>query len=99
MKKRKNNSARATALQITLSFALLSLVAILFASSFKAAAPAKQDGFYPPLPVPASALQGGFYPPLQASPTPTPCLNYTYTVGTGSIVPGTIDTGNHADDG
>jgi hypothetical protein len=26
-------------------------------------------------------------------------LNYSYTVGTGSIVPGTTDTGNHTDDG
>ena len=26
-------------------------------------------------------------------------MNYSYTVGTGSIVPGTTDTGNHTDDG
>ena len=32
-----------------------------------------------------------------ASPTCTP--NYTFTVGTGTIVPGTTDTGNHVDDG
>ena len=32
-----------------------------------------------------------------ASPTCTP--NYTFTVGTGTIVPGTTDTGNHIDDG
>src|SRR4029079_14256020 len=30
--------------------------------------------------------------------TPTPCQNYSYTVSTGSIVPGTTDTGNHTDD-
>ena len=60
MKKRQNNSARASVLQITLSVALLSVSAILFASSFRAAAPAPggqqsiilaQNGFYPPLPV------------------------------------------------
>ena len=66
----------------------------------------QQDGFYPPLPVTATTQQDGFYPPLpdpaapqQASPTPTPCANYTFSVGIGSIVPGTVDTGNHADDG
>ncbi|HUS17063.1 MAG TPA: kelch repeat-containing protein, partial [Chloroflexia bacterium] len=32
--------------------------------------------------------------------TPTGCaLNYTYTVSTGTIVPGTTDIGNHTDDG
>ena len=29
----------------------------------------------------------------------TPCLNYAFSVGSGSIVPGTTDTGNHVDDG
>jgi hypothetical protein len=62
MKKRRNNSAHASVLQITLLVALLFVSAILFASTFKAAAPAagrsqsgivRQDGFYPPLPVPA----------------------------------------------
>src|SRR5450432_3372569 len=58
MKKRQNNSARASALQVSLSIALLSVSAILFASSFKAASPSAQPivvaqaGFYPPLPVP-----------------------------------------------
>ena len=37
MKKRQNNSARASALQITLSVALLSVSAVLFASSFRGA--------------------------------------------------------------
>ncbi len=32
------------------------------------------------------------------TPTPTPCVNYAYTVSTGTIVPGTTDTGNHTDD-
>src|SRR5205814_6971116 len=32
------------------------------------------------------------------SPTATPCGNYTITAGTGTIVPGTVDTGNHTDD-
>src|SRR5437016_1720692 len=61
MKKRENNSTCASALQITLSVALMALSAILFASSFRAApqaapnipAPPQQDGFYPPLPAPA----------------------------------------------
>ena len=26
-------------------------------------------------------------------------MNYSFTVGSGSIVPGTVDTGNHTDDG
>ena len=29
----------------------------------------------------------------------TGCVNYTFSVGSGSIVPGTTDTGNHTDDG
>src|SRR5205807_1178992 len=41
-------------------------------------------------------------PTPTASPTPTstapPCGNYTTTTGTGAIVPGTTDTGNHTDD-
>src|SRR5262245_6005206 len=55
MKKRQNNSARASALQITISIALLAVSAILFASSFRAApqaASAPNSGFYPPLPAP-----------------------------------------------
>lgn len=35
------------------------------------------------------------------TPTPTPsplCDNYVYNTGTGTIVPGTTDTGNHCDD-
>ena len=43
MKTRQNKSTRASALHITLSVALLSVSAILFASSFKAAAPAAPD--------------------------------------------------------
>src|SRR5881396_2049329 len=54
-------------------------------------------------PQPANVSQSGFYPPLpvvpeQSSPTPTPCVNYNYTVSLGAIVPGTADTGNHCDD-
>src|SRR6266513_6171216 len=38
-------------------------------------------------------------PTPTASPTPTcPIGNYTITTGSGTIVPGTIDTGNHDDD-
>src|SRR6266446_8775390 len=67
MKQRQNNSTRASALQITLSVALMAVSAILFASSFRAAPQAASDGFYPPLP-PTQAQQGGFYPPLPAAP-------------------------------
>jgi hypothetical protein len=37
----------------------------------------------------------------QGTPTPTPtpdCMNYNYTISTGTIVPGVTDTGNHGDD-
>ena len=37
-------------------------------------------------------------PTPSPTPTPTPCVNYAYTVSTGTIVPGTTDTGNHTDD-
>jgi len=50
MNKRQNTSARASALQITLSVALVAVSAILSASSFRAAPQAAFDGFYPPLP-------------------------------------------------
>src|SRR5438105_11234428 len=63
MKKRQNNSTRATALQITLSVALMAVSAILFAYSFRAAPQATSDGFYPPLPQ-STELKGSFYPPL-----------------------------------
>jgi hypothetical protein len=39
---------------------------------------------------------------VTAGPTPTPtpgCLNYTFNVSAGDIVPGAIDTGNHTDNG
>src|SRR5450631_2185999 len=80
MKRRQNDSARASAPQIILAVALLSVSAILFASSFKAAPPAApgrpqssvvaQDGFFPPLPVPAAPKQDGFYPSLPQGPAP-----------------------------
>ena len=41
-------------------------------------------------------------PTSTPSPTPTAtasCLSYNYTIGSGSIVPGTVDSGNHVDDG
>src|SRR5436190_15813204 len=63
MKKRQNNSTRATALQITMSVALMAVSAILFASSFRAAPQATSDGFYPPLPQ-STELKGSFYPSL-----------------------------------
>src|SRR6266513_4338121 len=73
MKKRQNNSARASALQVTLSLALLSVSAILFASSFRAAAPAAPGGPQPNTVAmsdaasqnaPTTVQQSGFYPPL-----------------------------------
>src|SRR5947207_14338876 len=80
MKKRQNNSARASALQITLSVALLSVSAILFASSFRAAStapgapqpdvtaitgPASQNAVPQELSsAPATLPQNGFFPPL-----------------------------------
>ena len=39
-------------------------------------------------------------PTPTASPTPNcPVGDYTITTGSGTIVPGTTDIGNHADDG
>ena len=48
-----------------------------------------------PTPTPATPT-----PTPSASPTatPTPCVSYAVSVGSGSIVPGTTDTGNHCDD-
>ena len=83
MKKRQNNSARASALQITLSVALMSVAAILFASSFRAAAPAAPSQpqstiaamtgdprALPQLPA-TPPQQDGFYPPLPGADVPT----------------------------
>lgn len=69
MKHQNNNPTCASAaLQITLSVLLVSISAILFASSFKAASTTPQDGFYPPLPLePASTPS--------ASPTPVCALS------------------------
>jgi hypothetical protein len=58
MKKRQNNSTRASALQISVSVALLCVGAILFASSFRAAPPVAANG------LPGSTEYTGFYPPL-----------------------------------
>src|SRR5437762_2671603 len=92
MKKRQNNSARASALQITLSAALLAISAILFASSFKAAPPSapvsqnvklQQDGFYPPLVVPATPQQPGFFPPLPLeAPLGAPAITVSLPIAT-----------------
>src|SRR5438046_36573 len=79
MKKLKNHSTRASALQVTLSVALLSVSAILFASSFKAAPPAAPAGAQPAVvaatgPVsqnaPATLQQDGFYPALAVPAMP-----------------------------
>ena len=69
MKNQSNNSVRATALQLTLSVAMLLGLAILFASSFKAATTAAPNQA-PPVVV----AQPGFFPPLPTSldgPAPT----------------------------
>src|SRR4051812_22270244 len=87
MKKRQNNSARATALQITISVALLAVSAIIFANSFRAAPSASQDGFYPPLPVETSISDANpnpntsFYPPLPGQkPNAPSVVDTTITV-------------------
>src|ERR1043166_3272868 len=78
MKKSQNNSTRASALQITLSVALISISAILFASSFRAAPPAAPEPDVAAITGPASQTvnpqertnvsatlpQNGFFPPL-----------------------------------
>src|SRR5205085_9159892 len=85
--------------------AALSVAAILLASNFRgappaasaagaAAAPAKQDGFYPSLPDPTTNQHGGF----STSIPDQACATYTSTTATAPIVPGTVDTGNHGDD-
>src|ERR1044071_9489337 len=87
MKKRENNSTRASALQITLSIALLALSAIFFASSFRAAPP-QQDGFYPALPVNSSLQQGQSSTSLldgareKRIPLPTDILNLPFPSST-----------------
>src|SRR4051812_12948003 len=83
MKKRLNNSARATALQVILAIAFLATAAILFASTFRGAPSVKQDGFYPPLPV-QTQPQGGFYPALPAQEDPNGAVP-TVTLPTASI--------------
>ena len=61
MKKRQDNSVGASVFQIALCVVLI-CSSILFASSFRAAPQATQDGFYPPLP--NANQQSGFYPAL-----------------------------------
>src|SRR5436190_2086870 len=78
MKKRQNNSTRASALQITLSVALMAVSAILFASSFRAAPQAASDSFYPPLPNQHSQ----FSPPLPDGITPLPGVTVALPVDT-----------------
>src|SRR6202171_1119707 len=86
MKKRQNNSARASALQITLSVALMAVSAILFASSFRAAAPAAPGRPQPaavaltgPVSQKASPLELASLtaPPQQAGFFPAPPLGPT----------------------
>ena len=79
--KRQQNSALASALQISLCVALASVSVILFASSFTIAAPGEstpntvaQPGFYPPLP---ATQQSGFYPPLPVPNVPDQTASVT----------------------
>ena len=56
-----------------------------------------------PTPTPPSTPTATPTAPASATPTATGTPSctppYTFTVGTGTIVPGTTDTGNHVDDG
>ena len=55
-----------------------------------------------PTPTPGPATPTPTAGPPTPTPTTTPCSssNYTFTVATGGvIVPGTVDSGNHVDDG
>src|SRR5450432_2895224 len=83
MKKRQNNSARASALQITISVALLAVSAILFASSFKAAPTTPQSGFYPPLP----NLPDGVPNPLITVTVPVATMDTSVPITTNIILP------------
>ena len=87
MKKRQNNSARASALQITLSVALLSVSAILFASSFRAAPTAPQAGFYPPLPQAVPNLQPAILNPSITVILPTATFDTSVPIATVIIQP------------
>src|SRR6187551_3298225 len=79
MKKRQKDSARASALQTAISVALLAISAILFASSFRAAqSDQRQDGFYPPLPVPEAE-----------GPVPVPGITVALPVDTTGVPVGT----------
>src|SRR5436190_18419952 len=86
MKKRENNSTSASVLQITLSVALLTLSAILFASSFKAAPPQQQSGFYPALPVTPPLQQGDGVPGITVT-LPTDSFNTSVPSSTVIIEP------------
>ena len=75
MNNRENNSRGAAALQVTLSVVLLFIVAILFASTFKAASrggQTTQSGFYPPLPAPAASDHNLISAPTGGEPSCTP---------------------------
>src|SRR6187551_2075464 len=78
MKKRQNNSA--SALQITISVALLAVSAIIFASSFRAAPQAaeSQPGFWPPLPVKVAPGQD----PDPNAPTGLPGITVSLPIDT-----------------
>src|ERR1051326_3708457 len=78
MKKRENNSTQGSALQITLSLVLIAVSAILFASIFRAAPQATQDGFYPPLP--NANQQSGFYPALPNNAPDGTCPSLPFSV-------------------
>src|SRR5207244_1217100 len=49
-----------------------------------------------PTPTPTASPSATFTP--TPTPTPIPCAGFTIIQGSGSIVPGTTDIGNHCDD-
>jgi hypothetical protein len=51
-----------------------------------------------PTPTPTPTASPSSTPTPTPTPTPAGC-QYTFTTGTDTIVPGTVDTGNHTDDG
>src|SRR4051794_5408751 len=86
MKKRRNNSTLASALQVSLAIASMALSAMLLAASFQAA-PQKQDGFYPPLPQAPMSLCGTF---SNTNTITIPAGAPGTTIGPASPYPSTI---------
>ena len=115
MKKRRNNSNRASTLQIALSTGLISISAILLAiaapTNTKKAPRQDLSGFQLEEGADASTTLGNSSQTRRSSaqrriaitpdaaPTNTKISNIGVTNSSASIVPGTTDIGNHTDDG